>query len=145
MKKSRFVDIIRHIEEHIEKDHQLSKLLMDKSTYGWVTTAGDIVQDLVNTLSLLFREENLDDSWISWYLWDVDDDKENAHLWTEFDGEYYKFRIADAEDLYYLLTHDYGNIKEKEIADREEVTRGLNKFIPVDFNDVMEDVEGWDA
>lgn len=118
MSLERFCKCMKHIQEQMAKDDILTDLMVCEDTTGWVSTAPYLIDDLLE-----FIEEDLNDvdGWISWYLWEIDEDRKNNHVWDRYMGKDYKFTINDTEDLYYLITNQMDNIKEKvEEAPPEE-------------------------
>lgn len=114
-----FASYIKHIKEQLEKDDKLSDVLVCEDTTGWISTAPHIIDDIVDLLEKIMGDEG---EWISWFLWEVDSHPDNLpannHIWVDdWNGKPYKFTIADAYDLYYFLTDDYEQIKEKVVED----------------------------
>ena len=120
-----FKKCLQHIKAQQAKDEVLSDVLVCEDTTGWISTAAELIDDVINLLAEGMASEGADD-WISWYLWEIDMDKpegeRNNHVWikNEEDGLTYKYTINDVEDLYYLITDELDKIKEKVQEDMPE-------------------------
>ena len=78
--KEQFVEIINHIEEQLDKDDKLSDLMVCEDTTGWIVTAPHLITDVITLLTMMLDDQ---DEWISWWLWEVADDKSNAHVYID--------------------------------------------------------------
>lgn len=120
-----FKKYMGHLQAQMAKDDVLSDVLVCDDTTGWVSTAPDLIDDILELISNNIKGEETDD-WLSWWLWEIDRDKpedeRNNHVWiqNEDDGLTYKYTIEDLDDLYYLITSDYGKIKKVVQEDAPE-------------------------
>lgn len=121
----RFKTIMKHIEAQEAKDDVLSDLLVCEDTTGWVSTAGDLITDVISLLA-----ENLDSDNVGaaadkiyWWLYEVNFDTSDApknmelnKVWICDEEEHttYVYTIEDLDDLYYLIINELGSIKKKE-------------------------------
>ena len=122
----RFKTVMKHIEAQEAKDDVLSDLLVCEDTTGWVSTAGDLITDVISLLA-----ENLSDGdnaetaadKIYWWLYEVNCNIPNASkdmelnkVWVciEEENKTYAYTIEDLDDLYYLIINDLDSIKKKE-------------------------------
>ena len=113
-----FKKYMGHLQAQMAKDDVLSDVLVCEDTSGWVSTAPDLIEDVIELIAGNFKGESTED-WISWWLWEVEHDKpedeRNNHIWiqNEEDGKSYKYTIEDLDDLYYLIVDQYESIKNK--------------------------------
>jgi hypothetical protein len=112
-----FKKYIGHITAQMAKDDVLSDLLVCEDTSGWVSTAAELIDDVIELISEQIKGE-CTAYWISWWLWEVDRDEKdgnkNNHVWIKNEDEQtYKYSIEDLDDLYYLITEQYEQIKVK--------------------------------
>ena len=113
--KEQFVEIINHIEEQLDKDDKLSDLMVCEDTTGWIVTAPHLITDVITLLTMMLDDQ---DEWISWWLWEVADDKSNANVYI--DGM--KYVIKTPSDLYHLIRNELEDIETKE-PDTENIGR----------------------
>ena len=113
-----FKKYMGHIQAQMAKDDVLSDVLVCEDTSGWVSTAAELIDDMIELIGLHIKGESTED-WISWWLWEVDHDKpeeeRNNHVWIkdETDGETYKYTIEDLDDLYHLIVDEHDAIKKR--------------------------------
>lgn len=103
-----FKSIISHIKQQEEKDEKLTKLLIDPDFTGWISTANDLIDDLVKLL-----EYELGDKYecISWWLYDISDG--NKFVYEDFeDNKQIRFNLNDLKDLYYYVIGDLEAVKQ---------------------------------
>ena len=113
-----FKKIMTDIENQLELDDKLTDLLVCKDTTGWITAAPDLVCDLVSLAERLLNDK---DEWISWWLWELADDKSNAHVTSKDEsGQNYKYTIKTHDDLYYLIIDNMDKISMKEPCEDED-------------------------
>lgn len=105
--KEKFVDIMTHIQEQIDKDDKLTDLLVCEDTTGWITSAPHLVTDVVDLLTTIMDDQ---DEWIEWWLWEVSEDKSTANVYV--DGM--KYSILTPSDLYYLIRNELSLIEHQE-------------------------------
>ena len=67
------------------------------------------------------------DDWISWWLWEVADDKSNAHVYI--DGM--KYSIKTPSDLYHLIRNELEDIETKE-PDTENISKDGVTHVVID-------------
>lgn len=134
IEKDDFLKIMRHIKEQLDKDDKLTELLVHDDCSGWISTSAYLIDDLIYLMSSILEDK---DEWISWWLWEADERRNDNAIWTEYEGESYKFIINDEEDLYYLIKNDLSSIKEKV---KEEPPRG-NLYESSDINNCNENNE----
>lgn len=122
--KEQFVEIINHIEEQLDKDDKLSDLMVCEDTTGWIVTAPNLIMDIISLLTMMLDDQ---DEWISWWLWEVADDKSNANVYI--DGM--KYTIKSPSDLYHLIRNELEDIETKE-PDTENISRDGVTHVVVD-------------
>ena len=122
--KEQFVEIINHIEEQLDKDDKLSDLMVCEDTTGWIVTAPHLTTDVITLLTMMLDDQ---DEWISWWLWEVADDKSNAHVYI--DGM--KYSIKTPSDLYHLIRNELEDIETKE-PDTENISRDGVTHVVID-------------
>lgn len=122
--KEQFVEIINHIEEQLDKDDKLSDLMVCEDTTGWIVTAPHLITDIISLLTMMLDDQ---DEWISWWLWEVADDKSNANVYI--DGM--KYTIKSPSDLYHLIRNELEDIETKE-PDTENISRDGVTHVVVD-------------
>lgn len=124
--KEQFVEIINHIEEQLDKDDKLSDLMVCEDTTGWIVTAPHLITDVITLLTMMLDDQ---DEWISWWLWEVADDKSNANVYI--DGM--KYSIKTPSDLYHLIRNELEDIETKE-PDTENISRDGVTHVVIDSN-----------
>lgn len=124
--KEQFVEIINHIEEQLDKDDKLSDLMVCEDTTGWIVTAPHLTTDVITLLTMMLDDQ---DEWISWWLWEVADDKSNAHVYI--DGM--KYSIKTPSDLYHLIRNELEDIETKE-PDTENISKDGVTHVVIDSN-----------
>ena len=122
--KEQFVEIINHIEEQLDKDDKLSDLMVCEDTTGWIVTAPHLITDVITLLTMMLDDQ---DEWISWWLWEVADDKSNADVYI--DGM--KYSIKTPSDLYHLIRNELEDIETKE-PDTENISRDGATHVVID-------------
>ena len=122
--KEQFVEIINHIEEQLDKDDKLSDLMVCEDTTGWIVTAPHLITDVITLLTMMLDDQ---DEWISWWLWEVADDKSNAHVYI--DGM--KYSIKTPSDLYHLIRNELDDIEPKE-PDTENISKDGATHVVID-------------
>ena len=122
--KEQFVEIINHIEEQLDKDDKLSDLMVCEDTTGWIVTAPHLITDVITLLTMMLDDQ---DEWISWWLWEVADDKSNAHVYI--DGM--KYSIKTSSDLYHLIRNELEDIETKE-PDTESISKDGATHVVID-------------
>jgi len=124
--REEFKKYIGHIQAQMAKDDVLSDVLVCEDTTGWVSTAAELVDDVIELISNGIKGEATED-WISWWLWEIDHEKpegdRNNHVWItdETDGETYKYTIEDLDDLYSLIVDEYDAIKNRVQEDMPDL------------------------
>ena len=122
--KEQFVEIINHIEEQLDKDDKLSDLMVCEDTTGWIVTAPHLITDIISLLTMMLDDQA---EWISWWLWEVADDKSNANVYI--DG--IKYAIKTPSDLYHLIRNELEDIETKE-PDTENISRDGVTHVVID-------------
>lgn len=103
-----FKSIISHIKQQEEKDEKLTKLLIDPSFKGWVSTANDLIDDLVKLLEYELGDKY---EYISWWLYDITDG--NKFVYEDFkDNKQIRYNLNDLKDLYNYTTGDLEAVKQ---------------------------------
>lgn len=103
-----FKSIIGHIKQQEEKDEKLTKLLIDPEFTGWVSTANDLIDDLVKLLEYELGDKY---EYISWWLYDISDG--NKFVYEDFkEDKQVRFNLNSPEDLYYYITGDLEAVKQ---------------------------------
>lgn len=124
--KEQFVEIINHIEEQLDKDDKLSDLMVCEDTTGWIVTAPHLITDIISLLTMMLDDQA---EWISWWLWEVADDKSNANVYI--DG--IKYAIKTPSDLYHLIRNELEDIETQEPC-TENINRDGATHVVVDSN-----------
>ena len=122
--KEQFVETINHIEEQLDKDDKLSDLMVCEDTTGWIVTAPKLITDIISLLTMMLDDQA---EWISWWLWEVADDKSNANVYI--DGM--KYNIKTPSDLYHLIRNELEDIETQE-PDTENISRDSATHVVVD-------------
>ena len=110
-----FENIISHIKQQEEKDEKLTKLLIDQDFNGWISTANDLIDDLIKLL-----EYELGDKYetISWWLYDIGDG--DKYVYEDFkEDKQVRFDLNSLEDLYYYITEDFEKVKQDVVSKNE--------------------------
>lgn len=110
-----FKSIISHIKQQEEKDEKLTKLLIDPDFTGWISTANDLIDDLINLL-----EYELGDKYetVSWWLYDISDGKK--FVYEDFkEGKQVRYNLNDLEDLYNYIIGDLEAVKQ-DIVNKDD-------------------------
>ena len=106
-----FKSIISHIKQQEEKDEKLTKLLIDPDFNGWISTANDLIDDLVKLLEYELGDKY---EYISWWLYDVSDG--NKFVYEDFkDDKQVRYNLNLPEDLYYYVTGDLEAVKQDTV------------------------------
>jgi len=121
-----FKKYMGHIQAQMAKDDVLTDVLIGEENNGWISTAAELIDDVIELIGLHIKGESTED-WISWWLWEVDHDKpeeeRNNHVWIkdETDGQSYKYTIEDLDDLYHLIVDEHDAIKKRVQEEMPEV------------------------
>ena len=140
-----FKRCLQHIQAQQAKDDVLSDVLVCEDTTGWISTAGNLIDDVIDLLAEGMTGEEAQD-WISWYLWEIDMDKpegeRNNHVWIENkdEGVTYKYTISNLDDLYYLIINELDKISEKVQEDMPESTINPTVEHPTFSDETLYDV-----
>lgn len=111
-----FKSIISHIKQQEEKDEKLTKLLIDSDFTGWISTANDLIDDLVKLLEYEFGDKY---EYISWWLYDISDG--NKFVYEDFkEGKQVRYNLNDLEDLYYYIIGDLEAVKQDIVNKNKE-------------------------
>lgn len=132
-----FKSIITHIEQQEEKDKRLTELLIDPDFTGWVSTANDLIDDLVKLLEYELGDKY---EYISWWLYDISDG--NKFVYEDFkDDKQVRYNLNDLKDLYNYIIGDLEAVKQDIINKNKED----NTFKTVDdsmFNEIFDTIWG---
>lgn len=116
-----FKSIISHIKQQEEKDEKLTKLLIDPDFTGWISTANDLIDDLVKLLGYELGDKY---EYISWWLYDITDG--NKFVYEDFnDDKQVRYNLNDLKDLYNYIIGDLEAVKQ-DVIDKE---KGQDKVI----------------
>lgn len=111
-----FENIIGHIKQQEEKDKKLTELLIDPEFTGWISTANDLIDDLVKLLEYELGDKY---EYISWWLYDITDG--NKFVYEDFkEDKQVRFDLNSLEDLYYYITEDFEKVKQDVVSKNEE-------------------------
>lgn len=106
-----FKSIISHIKQQEEKDEKLTKLLIDPDFNGWISTANDLIDDLVKLLEYELGDKY---EYISWWLYDISDG--NKFVYEDFkDDKQVRYNLNSPEDLYYYVIDDLEAVKQDTV------------------------------
>jgi len=106
-----FKSIISHIKQQEEKDEKLTKLLIDPDFTGWISTANDLIDDLVKLLEYELGDKY---EYISWWLYDISDG--NKFVYEDFkDDKQVRYNLNSPEDLYYYVIGDLEAVKQDTV------------------------------
>ena len=113
-----FKKIIKDIQEQELKDEQLTKLLVCSECTGWISSAEEIINDLIKLLQFELGDEY---ETIEWYLYDIYDG--NKFIYEDINNnEQIKYDLNDLDSLYYYIT---GELKK---VPQEVVKNKINKY-----------------
>lgn len=125
-----FKSIISHIKQQEEKDEKLTKLLIDPDFTGWISTANDLIDDLVKLLEYELGDKY---EYISWWLYDITDG--NKFVYEDFkDDKQVRYNLNDLKDLYNYIIGDLEAVKQDIVNKNKED----NTFKTVDDSVVNE-------
>lgn len=111
-----FKSIISHIKQQEEKDEKLTKLLIDPDFTGWISTANNLIDDLVKLLEYELGDKY---EYISWWLYDISDG--NKFVYENFkDDKQVRYNLNDLEDLYYYIIGDLEAVKQDIVNKNKE-------------------------
>lgn len=109
-----FRSIISHIKQQEEKDEKLTKLLIDPDFTGWVSTANDLIDDLVELLEYELGDKY---EYISWWLYDITDG--HKFVYEDFkDDKQIRYNLNDLKDLYNYIIGDLEAVKQ-DVVDKD--------------------------
>jgi len=132
-----FKSIISHIKQQEEKDEKLTKLLIDPDFTGWVSTANDLIDDLVKLLEYELGDKY---EYISWWLYDISDG--NKFVYEDFkDNKQIRYNLNLLEDLYYYVIGDLEAVKQDVVNKNKED----NAYTMADssvFNEIFDTIWG---
>ena len=132
-----FKSIITHIEQQEEKDKRLTELLIDPDFTGWVSTANDLIDDLVKLLEYELGDKY---EYISWWLYDISDG--NKFVYEDFkDDKQVRYNLNDLKDLYNYIIGDLEAVKQDIVNKNKED----DTFKTVDdsmFNEIFDTIWG---
>ena len=132
-----FKSIITHIEQQEEKDKRLTELLIDPEFTGWISTANDLIDDLVKLLEYELGDKY---EYISWWLYDIADG--NKFVYEDFkDDKQIRYNLNDLKDLYNYIIGDLEAVKQDIVNKNKED----NTFKTVDdsiFNEIFDTIWG---
>ena len=130
-----FKSIIAHIKQQEEKDEKLTKLLIDPDFTGWISTANDLIDDLVKLLEYELSDKY---EYISWWLYDITDG--NKFVYEDFkDDKQVRYNLNDLKDLYNYIIGDLEAVKQDIVNKNKED----NTFKTVDdsvFNEIFDTI-----
>lgn len=125
-----FKNIISHIKQQEEKDEKLTKLLIDPEFTGWVSTANDLIDDLVKLLEYELGDKY---EYVSWWLYDIADG--DKFVYEDFkDDKQVRYNLNDLKDLYNYIIGDLEAVKQDIVNKNKE----NNTFTMVDSSVVNE-------
>lgn len=125
-----FKSIIEHIYQQEEKDKKLTELLIDPDFTGWISTANDLIDDLVKLLEYELGDKY---EYISWWLYDVSDG--NKFVYEDFkEDKQVRYNLNDLKDLYNYIIGDLEAVKQDIVNKNKED----NTFKTVDDSVVNE-------
>lgn len=143
--REEFKKYMGHIQAQIAMDDVLSDVLVCHDTSGWISTAPDLMDDVIDLIASHLKG-NATEDWISWWLWEIDhekpEDERSNHVWItdEQDGLTYKYTIEDLDDLYSLITDDFEAIKTRTQEDMPSSEYSSKEFTSnVTFHDIFMD------
>lgn len=110
-----FKSIVSHIKQQEEKDEKLTKLLIDPDFTGWISTANDLIDDLVKLLEYELGDKY---EYISWWLYDITDG--NKFVYEDFkDDKQVRYNLNDLKDLYNYIIGDLEAVKQ-DIVNKDD-------------------------
>lgn len=132
-----FKSIVSHIKQQEEKDEKLTKLLVDPDFTGWISTANDLIDDLVKLLEYELGDKY---EYISWWLYDISDG--NKFVYEDFkDDKQVRYNLNDLKDLYNYIIGDLEAVKQDIVNKNKE----NNTFTMVDssvINEIFDTIWG---
>ena len=113
-----FKSIISHIKQQEEKDEKLTKLLIDPDFTGWISTADNLIDDLVKLLEYELGDKY---EYISWWLYDISDGKK--FVYEDFkDDKQVRYNLNDLKDLYNYIIGDLEAVKQDIVSKNKKDT-----------------------
>ena len=97
-----FKKCIQHIKAQQAKDEVLSDVLVCEDSRGWVSTAAELIDDVIDLIAEGMTGEDTDD-WISWYLWEYNEKMMKIY---SSDDRHVIAEILTDEDLWEYLNRD---------------------------------------
>lgn len=133
-----FKKIMKDIELQEEKDDKLTKLLVNDSCYGWISTANVLIDNL-----LLLLKENLNDEYdyISWWLYDTSE--QQRHVYESIDEKTEcVMDLNNIEDLYYYIIGEHEKVKQFTQPKEKKETFTKNNSVEEAFDIIFGAYEG---
>ncbi len=124
-----FKSVVGHIYQQEEKDKKLTELLIDPDFTGWISTANDLIDDLINLL-----EYELGDKYetVSWWIYDISDGKKFVYEDIDEDKQV-EFNLNSLDDLYYYIIGDLEMVKQRVVSKDKDTV-----FKTVDASEISE-------
>lgn len=133
-----FKKIILDIEKHEDRDNKLTELLVDNGCTGWISTANEIINDLVKLLQIELGDKY---EMIEWWLYDVSDGHKFVYESIN-DTTECVMDLNDLDNLYYYITGEHENVTQftQPKKNREAFTQecSINEVLNEIFGEVNE-------
>ena len=96
-----FKQIFEHIKDLDKKNDELTKILVNKGTTGWISYSDELVNDIFNLLNSIF-DLDPDDDIFMWYLYEISDGHKYYYVCKNFDKvTKYKLDKKDKKEKVY--------------------------------------------
>lgn len=135
-----FKSIVSHIKQQEEKDEKLTKLLIDPEFTGWISTANDLIDDLVKLLEYELGDKY---EYISWWLYDIADG--NKFVYEDFkDDKQVRYNLNDLKDLYNYIIGDLEAVKQDIVYKNKNQNKIIYQEKGITIDEVFNTIWGKD-
>ena len=135
-----FKSIVSHIKQQEEKDEKLTKLLIDPEFTGWISTANDLIDDLVKLLEYELGDKY---EYISWWLYDISDG--NKFVYEDFkEDKQVRYNLNDLEDLYNYIIGDLEAVKQDIVYKNKNQNKIIYQEKGITIDEVFNTIWGKD-
>ena len=135
-----FKSIVSHIKQQEEKDEKLTKLLIDPDFTGWVSTANNLIDDLVKLLEYELGDKY---EYISWWLYDITDGEK--FVYEDFkDDKQVRYNLNDLKDLYNYIIGDLEAVKQDIVCKNKNQNKIIYQEKGITIDEVFDTIWGKD-
>lgn len=106
-----FKKIVTDILEQEKNDEILTNILVCKECNGWINSAENITNDLVQLLQYILKDKY---EYLTWWLYDCGLESNHKFIYEDLkNGEEIEYNLNNLEDLYYYILEDYSKVKQR--------------------------------